>query len=238
MTDTSKNTREIEKKLNYQFKDKALLELAFIHRSYINEHPEVKEHNERLEFLGDSVLGLIVAEYLYDRFPDWPEGELSHIKSRLVEASACTNYVEKLHVESYLLLGRGERLNPGRGRFTILADLLEAIIAAIFLDGGFSSAKQFFFSHFQDEISEILKTPPHNWKALLQDFCQKTYGKTPTYDVLEESGPDHRKMFKIAAVVDGNVQGVGEGNSKKEAQQTAAKEALSALKPDLFQNDG
>jgi ribonuclease-3 len=134
-------------------------------------------------------------------------------------------------VEKYLLLGKGERMNDGRGRDSILADLFEAIIGAIFLDGGIEPVKEFLFSHFTKEITEILKKPLRNWKAMLQDYSQKRFHSTPFYEVLSESGPDHSKIFKISVIVNGEQMGVGEGSSKKEAQQDAAAEAYGKLPP-------
>ncbi|MEM1282467.1 MAG: ribonuclease III [Chlamydiota bacterium] len=225
------NAKEIEAKLGYDFKDRSLLALAFIHRSYVNENREVREHNERLEFLGDSVLGLLIAEYLYKYLPTTPEGELSYLRSRLVEASSCMLYVQKLDVEKYVLLGKGERMNDGRGRDSILADLFEGIIGAIFLDGGIDAAAAFLFKNFTHEINEILKTPLSNWKAMLQDYCQKKYHITPVYEVIDQSGPDHSKTFTIAVIVNEEQLGVGTGSSKKEAQQGAAENAMSCLPP-------
>lgn len=225
------NAKEIEVKLGYHFKDRSLLALAFIHRSYVNENREVREHNERLEFLGDSVLGLLIAEYLYKYLPTTPEGELSYLRSRLVEASSCMLYVQKLDVEKYVLLGKGERMNDGRGRDSILADLFEGIIGAIFLDGGIDAASAFLFKNFTYEINEILKTPLSNWKAMLQDYCQKKYHITPVYEVIDQSGPDHSKTFTIAVIVNDEQLGVGKGSSKKEAQQGAAEDAMSRLPP-------
>ena len=224
---------EIEGRLGYNFTDRSLLALAFVHRSYVNENKDASEHNERLEFLGDSILGMLVAEYLYRYLPGTPEGELSHLRSRLVEASSCVQYVQQLEVEKYLLLGKGERMNDGRGRESILADLLEAIIGAIFLDGGLPAAKAFLFKNFSTKIDAILKTPLKNWKALLQDFCQKNYQQTPQYVVLEAKGPDHSKIFKVAVVINNKEMGAGAGASKKEAQQAAAEAALHALIPNL-----
>lgn len=220
---------EIESKLDYKFKDPAILALAFVHRSYINEHKEVSHHNERLEFLGDSILGLIVAEYLYRTLPDTPEGELSYLRSRLVEANSCMAYVAKLDLASYLLLGKGERMNDGRGRESILADLFEALIGAIYLDGGLEAAKEFVFKKFGEDIHTILQTPLKNWKALLQDYCQKKHQKPPIYKVVSEAGPDHSKQFIITVCLDDVELGHGEGSSKKEAQQAAAENALAKL---------
>lgn len=221
---------EIESKIGYVFKDKNLLALAFIHRSFVNENRDAFGHNERLEFLGDSILGMLIAEYLYRQLPKTPEGELSCYRSKLVEASSCVNYIQKLDLGHYMLLGKGERLNDGRGRDTILADLFEAVMGAILLDGGIDAAKNFLFNNFNEEIQLILSTPVYNSKAQLQDFCQKKFQKTPTYVVLEESGPDHSKVFKISVVINDHEMGHGEGTSKKEAQQAAAADALNRLK--------
>ncbi len=218
---------EIESKIDYQFKDRNLLALAFVHCSYVNENRSISHHNERLEFLGDSVLGMLIAEYLYLHLPSTPEGELSYLRSRLVEASSCVAYVMKLDLGKYILLGKGEKMNDGRGRDTILADLFEAIIGAVYLDGGVEAAKHFLFGHFSAEIAETLKQPLQNWKALLQDYCQKKFQQAPFYKVLEESGPDHVKTFKVAVLLNEQTLGYGEGSSKKEAQQAAAENALT-----------
>lgn len=225
-----KNTAEIETKLDYTFKDKHLLALAFVHRSYINEHKQVTQHNERLEFLGDSVLGLLVADYLYGFQPSMTEGDLSYLRSRLVEASSCVTYVSKLDVAHYLLLGKGEKMNDGRGRESILADLFEAIIGAIYLDGGIEASHRFLFQRFAEEIDSILKTPLKNWKAILQDYCQKKFQHPPEYKILSETGPDHSKIFLVAVELKEEELGRGEGASKKEAQQAAAYAALEKMR--------
>ena len=219
----------IEEKIGYSFKDRSLLALAFTHRSYVNEHRDIELHNERLEFLGDSVLGMIMAEYLYRQLPNHPEGELSYLRSRLVEATSCVSYIRKLNVDSYILLGKGERMSGGRGRDTILADLFEAIIAAIYLDGGLEAAKKFILKNLSNEIAAILKTPERNWKALLQDYCQKKFQIPPHYNVVSEEGPDHSKVFKVTVIVDDIELGTGNGASKKIAQQAAAADALSRI---------
>lgn len=221
------NASQIESKVGYTFKDKSLLALPFVHRSFVNENREMSAHNERLEFLGDSILGLLVAEYLYRQLPNTPEGELSYLRSRLVEAGSCVTYVQKLDLGGHLLLGKGEQRNDGRGRESILADLFEAVMGAIYLDGGIEAARRFLFDNFAEEIDAILKTPLCNWKAQLQDYCQKKYQQTPVYQVLEESGPDHSKVFKISVLLNNQQLGHGEGASKKEAQQAAAADALS-----------
>lgn len=217
----------IEAKIGYRFHDKSLLALAFIHRSFVNENRAINQHNERLEFLGDAVLGMLISDYLYTQLPTTPEGDLSYLRSRLVEASSCMMYIQNLSVDSYLLLGKGEKMNDGKGRDSILADLFEAIIGAIYLDGGIEPARQFLFKNFTRQIEYILKTPLSNWKAILQDYCQKTYQQTPVYLVLQESGPDHSKIFQVSVLINQRELGRGTGASKKEAQQAAAADAVS-----------
>lgn len=224
-----RHTSIIEKKLGYSFRDRSTLVLAFIHRSFINENRDVRDHNERLEFLGDSILGFLISDFLYKTFPQTPEGDLSSLRSRLVEASSCVVYIQMLDLEQYVLLGKGERMNDGRGRESILADLFEALIGAIYLDGGIEAAKKFLFGHFAKIIDDILKKPIGNWKALLQDFCQRQHQQTPQYRVEEEKGPDHIKTFKISVLINEKIVGLGEGASKKEAQQAAARDALKKL---------
>jgi ribonuclease-3 len=219
----------IEQALGYTFKNKEWLVLAFIHRSYVNENKQVSQHNERLEFLGDSVLGLLIADFLFNSMPSTPEGELSNLRSRLVEAGSCMRYVHTLGLQGNLLLGKGERMNDGRGRESIIADLFEAIIGAIYLDGGLQEVRKFLFGKLLGDFEAILKTPMQNWKAILQDYCQKKYQQPPDYRLIEESGPDHSKHFEIGVDILGVEYGRGSGASKKEAQQAAAKAALEKL---------
>lgn len=231
MVDLVKHYKDLESKLTYTFKDKKLLSLAFTHRSFYNENRQlVDEHNERLEFLGDSVLGLLISDYLYQNLPSRPEGELSQIRAHLVEASTCARLLQKLGLSSYVLLGKGEKLNEGRGRDTILADLFEALIGAIYLDGGLDQARDFFWHHFKEEIEHVLKEPVRNWKAELQDYSQKKYQKPPIYKVEKETGPDHSKIFLVIACLEDKEVGRGTGSSKKEAEQSAAQDALTKIK--------
>lgn len=223
------NFAEIDGKLGYCFRDPSLLALAFVHRSYVNEHKEISKHNERLEFLGDSVLGLVVADYLYESFPDRPEGDLSNLRSRLVNSLTCMNFILKLDVSHHLLLGKGEKLSDGRGRESILGDLFEAIVGAIYLDGGLDAVRRFFFRHFSEEVNKIIEKPLSNWKALFQDYCQRTFQKIPKYHVLSEHGPDHSKIFTVRVTINDEEMGCGQGGSKKDAQQAAAENALLRL---------
>ncbi|MGR3974070.1 MAG: ribonuclease III [Candidatus Rhabdochlamydia sp.] len=228
MKDLMAHISTIEEQIGYVFKDKKLLEKAFIHRSYFNEHREkVSEHNERLEFLGDSVLGLIISGYLYQYLPQQAEGELSRLRAHLVEASCCVKFLHKLGLAPFIQLGKGERMNEGRGRETILSDLFEALIGAIYLDGGIDEARRVFLISFEKEVQDILAHPVRNWKAELQDYSQKKYQKPPAYRVLREEGPDHSKMFVVGAYLDETEVGQGSGSSKKEAEQAAACKAFT-----------
>lgn len=230
MKDLMAHVSEVESRLGYVFQNKKLLKQAFIHRSYYNEHRgEVEEHNERLEFLGDSILGLLISDYLYHHLPTQAEGELSRLRAHLVEAGSCAKLLQQLDLGNFVQLGRGERMNEGRGRETILADLFEALIGAVYLDGGMEAAQKFFWSHFQSTIQDILAHPARNWKAELQDFSQKKYQKPPVYKVLREEGPDHSKMFVVVAFMDDREMGQGTGSSKKEAEQAAAQDAIQKL---------
>lgn len=223
-------TSIIENRIGYVFQDKKILAQAFIHRSFFNENRNVdSKHNERLEFLGDSVLGLLISEYLYAYFPEEPEGQLSHLRANLVEATMCAQLVKKIDIIEFILLGKGEKMNSGRSKESIQADLFEAVLAAIYLDGGMDAAKTFYWSHFTEEITSCLKDPFRNWKAELQDHFQKNYQKLPVYKVLSEQGPDHSKRFELGVYLEERFLGKGEGLSKKEAEQLAAKEALKIL---------
>lgn len=221
---------EIEETLGYTFTDREYLALPFVHRSFFNENQGlVREHNERLEFLGDSVLGLIVSGYLYRHLPSQSEGHLSHLRAHLVGAESCLRYIYHLGLEKFLMLGKGESVNVGRGRERILADLLEAIIGAIYLDGGIEAAQQFVVRHFASYFDEAMESPLRNWKAELQDYSQKKFQKPPDYQVREEAGPPHSKTFIVAVLIEGVEMGVGEGASKKQAEQAAAESALRQI---------
>lgn len=221
---------QIENLLHYFFKDSDLLRLAFTHPSYYNEHrKDGIGHNERLEFLGDSVLSLLVSRYLYSHLPMKSEGCLSHLRSQIVGADACVVYTKMLKVEPFLLLGKGESENIGRGRERILADLFEAIIGAIFLDSGLEGSCDFFFNHFSSYIDNVMQNPFRNWKAELQDYSQKKTQKPPEYHIISESGPSHQRNFLIATCIEGVEIGRGEGASKKEAEQAAAENAMKNI---------
>ncbi len=230
MNPLAPQAEQIEEKLGYLFSNKELLFQALTHRSYVNEHREVGiAHNERLEFLGDSVLGLVVADYLFHRLPEHPEGQLSQLRSRLVEAASCAKYFQKLDLGPHMLLGRGEQMNEGRNKTSIAADAFEAVVGAVFIDGGFVSAKSFLICHIEEEIAETIGAPPRNFKAELQDYTQKKHQAAPIYRVTSESGPDHAKQFHLVVYVQDKEAGTGVGRTKKEAEQRAAFDALSKL---------
>lgn len=233
MENLYQNIEEIEKRLGYIFDDKQALALSFVHRSYFNENREAcSGHNERLEFLGDAVLGVIISGYLYNHLPTQSEGHLSHLRSHLVGAEACAMYMRKLDLEEFFLLGKGEAVNVGRGRDRILADLFEAVMGAIYLDGGLKAAEKFFLSHFAEQIDEAVETPLRNWKAELQDLAQKQFQKPPDYMVVKEEGPPHSRTFVITVYFEGKEMGQGEGPSKKQAEQAAAEDALRRIEKD------
>lgn len=221
---------EIELKLNYTFKNKNLLYLAFVHRSFVNENKKViSTHNERLEFLGDAVLSLTISEYLYKRFPNASEGQLSFYRSQIVDSNSCALYIQKLGIKDFVLLGKGEKQTEDRGRNSILADLFEAVVGAIYLDVGIDEARDFIFKNLEESINEFLLNPSRNYKAELQCYCQKKYSAQPVYEIVSESGPEHSKTFVVEAKVNDISFAKGQGSSKKEAEQEAAKNALEDL---------
>jgi ribonuclease-3 len=224
----------IEDRIGTVFENKDLLLLAFVHRSFVNEHRDlIDQHNERLEFLGDSVLGLAMADYLYRRLPDSQEGQLSQLRSRLVDAGSCAKYLQKLDLGDFILLGKGERLSIGNTKGSILADVFEALIGALYLDGGFVVVRSFIAAHFDEEVEEAIGSPSRNYKAELQDYSQKRFQKPPAYRVVEEGGPDHAKTFHVVVSIGERDLGKGSGSSKKEAEQQAAYDALGKIETSI-----
>jgi ribonuclease-3 len=223
---------ELERCLDYHFKDPALLQQAITHKSYLNEVRErFQKDNERFEFLGDAVLDLVISQDLLLNYPDTPEGELSKMKARIVSETALAKVARRLEIGRYLLLGRGEEITQGRTKPSLLANALEAILAAIYLDGGLDSACHVIQKIFKSEFEELLKTEAFtDYKTELQELCQRDYEILPTYTVLTESGPDHQKTFEVQISIKGDVYGRGIGRSKKEAEQEAAREALEKLR--------
>jgi ribonuclease III len=212
------------------FKDKALLRQAFVHRSYINENRSLGlEHNERLEFLGDAVLELVVTSFLYKNFAEMDEGSLTSLRSALVNADTCAAVAQKLGANDFLLLSKGESKDVGRARQYILANTLEALIGALYLDQGYDEAEKFILSHIASLLEEIMKKG--TWidaKSLFQERAQEHEGVTPMYKSIKETGPDHDKHFTVGVYLRKDLAGEGEGKSKQDAEQEAARNALKA----------
>ena len=223
--------KDLEENISYQFRDITLLQNALTHSSYANEHwHDSLMSNERLEFLGDSVLGMVVAEYLYSTFPGRPEGELTRMRADMVCEQALALVAERLSLGEHLLLGHGEEQGGGRNRPSILADAVESVIAACFLDGGMEVAKRFIA---QFVLCDVPVTRLHNvdYKTALQELVQKKKEQTLSYELIGESGPDHDKRFTVAVYLNGQAVGKGIGSSKKRAEQDAARSALEVLFP-------
>lgn len=229
MQDYSIYQQKAKDVLGGEFNDVMLLVTAFTHRSYLNEHKKtVKEHNERLEFLGDAVLELVVTEYLYGNYSE-PEGILTNWRSALVRTESISAAGDRLEFNDLLRLSRGEKRGSDRARQQILANCYEAVIGALYLDKGYDAAKQFISESLLTTFSQILETG--SWldpKSRLQEIAQSVDGATPQYKVLSEEGPDHEKLFTVGVFVDGTLKGKGTGPSKQAAQQQAAELALAA----------
>lgn len=230
MSSVSKNLVDLEHRINYYFNDKNLLKNALIHRSFGNEHKHYKNiNNEKLELLGDAVLGLVVAEYLYQKYPEEKEGVLAKIKSMAVSEPVLASISRKLRIGEYLLLSKGEMVTGGRDRNSILGDVFEAILGAIYLDSGFFAAKEYVLLHLKDMIDhiddfeEIL-----DFKTILQEYCQKKYRDIPKYTLVGEEGPDHRKLFEMQVQIQNNIA-KAKGTNKKIAEQMAAKQLCKEL---------
>ena len=215
---------EFEKNIHYTFNDKELLRTALTHSSYANEKKGKIRFNERLEFLGDAVLQLITSEKLFKENPNMPEGKMSKQRAALVCEDALAGYAHEINLGDYLNLGKGEETTGGRKRPSILSDAFEAVIGAIFLDGGMEPA-QTFVLHFVDAAHLSLQ----DYKTLLQEIIQQNPGEKLSYVVTDESGPDHDKQFTMEVHLNSNVIGKGTGKSKKHAEQAAAKEALALM---------
>lgn len=215
------NLSQIEEILGISFYNKEVLAQAFIHSSFCNENKGVIS-NERLEFLGDSVLNLLVTHFLFRYFPNFDEGNLTHLRAQLVSAQACAQYLKKLKIEGYLLVGKGEKTI----KESMISNLFEAIMGAIYLDQGLDAATAFFSQHFEKILFEKTQMPEINWKATFQDFIQKKYHLTPEYRMLQEKGPSHKKQFLVAVYVGEEEWSQAWGETKKKAEMDAAKQAL------------
>ncbi len=219
---------ELEQKIGVKFKDTNLLLQALTHRSYLNENTKWPlDHNERLEFLGDAVLELVVTEYLYKNYPN-PEGEMTNWRAALVNAVMLSQIAGEFDLNDFVLLSRGEAKDTGRARQYILANAMESLIGAIYLDQGYDVASGFIYKFVLKELDRIIEQRVYrDAKSLFQEKAQEAVGVTPTYEVLDEWGPDHARQFRIGVHLDKELAGIGEGPSKQEAQQSAAQDALN-----------
>ena len=223
---------QFEKEAGIKFKDCKLLNLALCHRSYANELiPSFVENNEKLEFLGDSVLGLVACNELYCTGGKLLEGDLSRIKSFVVSEESLFRWAKKLKVNNFILIGKGEELSGGRGKKAILADAMEAVIGAYFLDSGLHAVSKFILQHLRVEIGQVLdNTHQQDFKTLLQELAQKRFHTHPIYRLVKQEGPDHNQTFWMQVSLNGKIYGPGKGKNKKKAEQVAAGFAYKELK--------
>ncbi len=222
----------LEKQINISFKAKNILKNAFIHRSYLNENKNLElSSNEKLEFLGDSVLSLITSVYLYKNYPLFKEGDYTEIKSSIVRTGSLAMAAESLRLGDYLFLSRGEEISGGRKNKNILADCFEALIATIFLDHGFSKAYKFVVKYlFKDRLDQIIDEKLYlSAKSKLQELLQAQYKIVPAYKILDQKGPEHKRVFKVGIFFKEERLAVGTGTSKKQAEEEAAKKALAKM---------
>ena len=221
----------LEERLGYSFRNRALLETALTHSSYANENRASGiVCNERLEFLGDSVLGVTVADFLYRHFPDMPEGRMTRLRAELVCEQSLHRVALELHLGDYLRLGKGEEHNGGRKRASILSDAVEAVIAAMYLDAGMETAAGFLHRCLLDDVRAIETPTFTDYKASRQELVQRHSGQVLSYELVGEEGPDHAKTFRVQVCLNGDPIGRGTGRTKKEAEQAAAANALEALR--------
>jgi ribonuclease III len=225
--------KKLETKIGLNFKNQAILQQAMVHRSYLNEHPEFASgHNERLEFLGDAVLEIIVTEYLYLNYPNTPEGDLTNWRASLVNSKMLHLIAEELGIDDCLYLSRGEAKDKNKkSRHYILANAVEALIGAIYLDQGIKEATHFVHTYIISKLPEILQTKSYlDPKSRFQEKSQEEKGITPRYEIMSESGPDHDKLFKVGLYLEEEFIASGDGSSKQEAQVAAAENGLKKLK--------
>lgn len=225
---------ELEQGLGYTFRNKALLENALTHSSYANERRNGHKDNERLEFLGDSILGFVTADHLYERFPDRPEGDLTRLRAELVCEGNLARCAEKIDLGRFLLLGHGEDHGGGRKRDSIVSDAMESVLAAAYLDGGFEAAKGIIHRLI---LAELPTGRPGNfdYKTMFQELVQREKDQVISYELTGQFGPDHDKVFAVDVLINGKVVGKGEGRSKKKAEQSAAHEAIKSLFPKEYE---
>ncbi len=220
---------EFENKIGYTFKNKELLHEALSHSSYANEVKRGRHSNERLEFLGDSVLSIVVSKHLFTHFKHLPEGELTKIRASLVCEKALFEFSKKIDLGKHILLGKGEENSGGRERPSIVSDSFEAVIAAVFLDGGMEAAEKYVLSFIPKNIEATGSKSLHDYKTMLQEIIQKNPEERVEYVLADQTGPDHDRKFVVQVRLNSNVIGTGEGHSKKQAEQAAACEALRLM---------
>lgn len=225
----NRNLNELEEKINYPFRQQALFYQALTHSSYANEHRmEKSKCNERLEFLGDAVLEVVVSDFLYHKYPQKPEGELTKIRAGVVCEPTLAYCASELDLGAYLLLGKGEEGTGGRGRNSVVSDAMEALIGAIYLDGGFASAKEFIHRFILNDMEH--KQLFYDSKTILQEMVQADAAGTLQYEILKEEGPDHNKTFEVRALLGAEEIGRGSGRTKKAAEQVAAYRGILKLR--------
>jgi ribonuclease III len=221
---------DLQKNIDIHFTNTELLERAFVHRSHLNEAKNVRISNERLEFLGDAVLSFLTSHYLYEHYPNFPEGTLTNIRSSLVKTNSLADLARQLNLGELLLLSHGEEASGGRNNQSLLADCFEALLGAIFLDQGVETARKFLHTYLFGKAENIVENKAYvDYKSLLQEIIQQESRISPTYQVVKSEGPDHAKTFWINATANGTVLGSGMGKSKQEAEQAAAANALEKI---------
>ena len=222
------NLKHFQQTLGYRFSTIDLLDNALIHRSFVNENPALsRSDNERLEFLGDAVIGLCLSDLLIRKFPDYAEGQLSKLRAYVVNEQSLAGLARKLNIGDHILLGRGEEGSGGRTKASILSNAFEAVAAAIYLDCGFEKTYKFLENIFEPIVEEGIKSVIYkDYKTALQEICQNRFKETPRYTLINETGPDHDKIFEISLTIAGKITTTGTGKSKKGAEQRAARRAL------------
>jgi ribonuclease III len=230
LTDARKEQlTRLEWALGYRFQRLELLNQALTHKSYVHEQREPGQHNERLEFLGDAVLGLVISNHCYGRFVHLAEGELSKLRASLVNDGNLASIARRLDLGAFLLVGRGEEQTGGRAKASLLAATFEAVLAAIYLDSSLAEVHQVVLHCFQEDLDTVLNEGYKDYKSELQEYTQEKFSCVPTYTVVRERGPDHDKVFEVEIAIRRQTRGLGTGKSKKEAEQEAARKVLEAL---------
>lgn len=237
--DESELLLDLCKRLRIEFTNISLLKKALIHRSYLNEHPKLREHNERLEFLGDAVIELLVSKYLFKHYPDRPEGELTSFRAATVRTESLSDEAKRLELGKYLFMSKGEEKTGGRTRSYILANTFEAVVGAIYLDQGLTKTEKFLRRVLYGKITEIVDNRLDiDAKSKVQEIAQEVLRETPTYEVISAEGPDHAKTFTTKILIKEKDFGHGTGTTKQEAEQNAAQSAIDHWKELIAQHFG